>query len=470
MKIRNSNTRISCVCFLIFLVILIATSTFAQGSLERPPTVPINLSYFRIDFIQPGARPAGLGGAFIGAAQDETAAAINPAGLIYLKSAGASLHQRKARLRFKEPEGTPESESLNSTHNFHISNFDQSLVNVFLPVKKITLAIFRQVVFDARFNFETRQFLTTDSNTSTRFVLGGLGNFPGRKVDLDLEMVHDAFSIGYALSKRLSVGVAAKYSVLNFKLNEQLFLDPQVENGQAPRDNGAEIAYSITTVDDREAELSFTLGLMAKLMVDKLFLGAVWNLNPTFNLESDLILPEYKLTVENLSAESRSNNQFKLSVPDSYGFGLYYIANHRLRLTFDVVRIEYSDLLSGNDLNVVADDQPNAQGIFVDPDGQNDLTLDDAIEIHAGAEWLFKVPKLGLMPLRFGVFTNPGHRIHPISPNPDMRRLFPEAEDRVHFTFGLGVVLTSNLKFDGGIIVSPDGFEISGSTLLTVPL
>lgn len=446
-------------------ILVHSTCVFAQ----RPPTVPINLNYFRIEFIQPGARPAGLGGAFIGAAQDETAAAINPAGLIYLKSAGASLHQRKARLRFKEPEGTPESESLDSTHNFHISNFDQSLVTVFLPVKKITLAIFRQVAFDARYNFETRQFLTTNSNTP-RFVLGGLGNFPGRKVDLDLEMVHDAFSIGYAISKRLSIGAAAKNSVLNFKLNEQLFLDSQVENGQAPRPNGAASAYSITTVDDRETERGFTLGLMAKLIVDKLFVGAVWNLNPTFNLDSEVFLPEYKLTNETFSAESTKDNPFKLSVPDSYGFGLYYVANHRLRLTFDVVRIEYSDLLSGNDLNVVADDQPNAQGVFEDPDGQDDLTLDDVIEIHAGTEWLFKVPKLGLMPLRFGVFTSPGHRIYPVLLNPDLRRLFPEGKDRVHFTFGLGVVLTSNVKFDGSIIVSPDGFEISGSTLLNIPL
>jgi hypothetical protein len=38
---------------------------------QRPPAVSMDPRYFRVDFIIPGARPSGLAGAFIAAAQDE---------------------------------------------------------------------------------------------------------------------------------------------------------------------------------------------------------------------------------------------------------------------------------------------------------------------------------------------------------------------------------------------------------------
>ncbi len=451
-----------------FIVIAVGIVLFnpVSAAAQRPPTVPINLSYLRIDFIQPGARSSALGGAFIGAAVDETAAAINPAGLVYLKNAGASLHQRQARMKYKEPEGSLELPNLK--RNFHFNNFDQSLVTVFLPSKKITFALFRQVVFDVRYNFETRQFLTTDSNLDDRFLLGGLGNFPGRKVALDLEMVHDAFAFGFSFSKRLSLGIAVKTSSLNFKLHEQVFLNPLIASSTAPPDNSGEATYSVTTVDERATGLACIFGVLGKIIVDKLFAGAVLNLNPAFKLQSDIFLPLYQLGSQTLEAIRLRNQQFKLSVPDTYGLGLYYIANTRLRFTFDLIRIDYSDILSGNDLNVVVDDEPDAGGVFVDPDNQDDLQLDDAFEIHAGSEWLFKIPKLGLVPLRFGFYTNPGHRIHAANRDPDLNRLFSKPRDRVHFTFGMGIVLTGYLKFDGSIDFSEDGFQLNGSTLLTV--
>ncbi|MFQ6113492.1 MAG: OmpP1/FadL family transporter [bacterium] len=467
---KSPHSKFPSVCILILLSLMLPGTAFvfAQPP-QRPPIVPMNLSNLRIDFISVGARPAALGGAFIGAAQDETAAPINPAGLTYLKSVGVSLHQRRARFKFKEPERS--FDNPDAKRNFHTSNFDQSMVTVFVPVKKVTFAIFRQVVFDSRFNFETRQFLTIDPPLTTQQALGGLGNFPGRKVDLDLEMVTDALSVAFELSKRISIGVTGKISVLNFKLHEQTFLDPQVTNGQLPGDNSAETTYSITSVDERNTEQNFSVGFMGKLIVDKLFFGAVYNFNPSFNLKSTMFLPEYKIDSENLTlhAESPENTTFKLSVPDTYGFGFYYVASSQLRFTFDVVRVEYSDLLSGNDLNVVADDLINSQGAYEDPDRQPDLTIDDATEFHFGLEYLYKSPKLGLIPLRFGVFTNPDHRIYAAAADPDLKRLYPKARSRIHYTFGLGVVLTNNLKFDGSVGVSNDGFEIIGSTLISIP-
>ncbi len=456
----------------IFVCIFFFTPGLSFG--QRPPVPPINLSYFRVDFLQAGARSAALGGAFIGAAQDETAAPINPAGLTYLKSAGASLHQRVGNLDFEEPEGAVAAANRKTGFSSHI--FDQNLAVVFFPIKRFTFALLRQVGFDNRFAFETQQFLTTESLSTTRQLLGGLGNFPGRKVDLNLRLVNDGISVAYRISKRLSLGVTGKISVLNLRLNEQTFLDPLIAGGGSPGENRPENTYSITTIDERVTDPSFSFGVMSKIILDKLFVGAVLNLNPSFGLNSNIFLPEYKIGSQNFLAES-ANPEFKFSVPNSVGFGLYYVPKSSIRFTFDMVRVQYSDLLGDNDLNIIADDELNPEtGMYEDPDGRPDLTIDDATEFHAGIEFLvrprmsFVAKRFSLIPIRIGVHTNPGHRIYATGNNPDLKRLFPKAKDRVHFSFGTGFVLNSYLKFDGSITISADSFEFIASTLIALPL
>jgi len=441
--------------------------SFGSGYAQRPPTPAINLNYLRIDFIQPGARPAGLGGAFIAAAQDEMAAPINPAGLTYLKSAGASLHQRHVRNEFDEPQGSvgfPDGEA-----DFETISFDQTMAGIFVPVKRMTFAAFRNVAFDSRFNFETTQFLTTPDALTNRQVLGGLGNFAGRRVDLDLEMVNDGISAALKINRRLSIGVTGKISVLNFRLNEQAFLDPQIGVSRRSRGNIPETTYSITTIDERDVQTSFSFGFISNLLMDKLFLGGVVNLNPTFDLETNIFLPTYQVGTLTLPAATSEDRGFRMGVPDTYGFGLYYLAHNRMRFSFDVQQIQYTDLLIGNDLNIPTDDIIDESGTFVDPDGQPDLSIDDATQVHFGLEYLLKVPELGLIPFRFGIHTEPGHRIYAVGNNLDLRRLFPKQENKTHFSFGLGVVFSSHIKFDGSVDVSDRGLELFGSTLVSIP-
>ena len=366
--------------------VLNSSFVFAQ----RPPTSAINLSYLEIAFIRPGARPAAMGGAFMGAAQDETAAAINPAGLTYLKSAGASLNQRTF---------TRSRVAINPCCINTQKDVDQSMVAVFFPIKKFTFAYFRQIVFDSRPGRFFPQFLTKDSNLTTRQALGGLGNFPGVEFDQDVNMVNYSFALAYEISKRLSLGISVSASDLDVRMTEKAFLDPKVADGLTPRGNSTETTYSITIVEEPgdPVETSYSLGLMAKLIEEKLFFGAAINFYPTYHIDSNIFLPEYKVRTQTFAAESH-RMQFNLSVPDTYGFGLYFRATSRLNLTFDILKVEYSDLLSGNDLNVAADDEFNEQTeTYEDPDRQPDLTVEDATELHLGVEWLVKVQKLDFL-------------------------------------------------------------------------
>ncbi|MFQ5708788.1 MAG: OmpP1/FadL family transporter [bacterium] len=444
----------------------VESTTFAQTSIPRPPTVPVNLNFLRVDFIIPGARPSALGGAFIAAAFDETAAVINPAGLTFLTEPAASLHQRQARFEFKEPEGSPDHP--NGKKKITNNSFDQNMVNIVYPFKRFSFSTFRQVSVDSRFNFETRQFLTTEAPLDFQQKLGGLGNFPGRKVNLSLEVVNNGVAMAFKFSDNFSFGVSLKISELNINLTESKFLDPEITSKSGPVENSVENLYSVSSLDRAEPDPSFSFGFLGKLLFDRLFVGGVLNINPRFAVTNKIFLPEYRLGSLVFEAAEPENETFFFSIPDTYGLGFYYLASDRLRFSFDLLRIEYSDLLNGNDLNAVEDDVfVPVSGSYIDPDGEPDLTVDDVFEVHLGLEYLVKVPRLGFVPVRVGFHTDPGHRVYARKNDPDLRRLFPKAIDRVHFTFGLGFILNRNLKIDGSLNYAENGIEFIGSTLIT---
>lgn len=448
-------------CFhaLQFILISVAAVLFdpiAAAAQERPPALPLNLSYLRMDFILPGARQASLGGAFIGAAQDVTAAAINPAGLAYLRSVEATLHQRLGHHEFDVATGLGRDTKISVGNH----NFDQTLAGVFLPLKRLSFALFRQLAIDTYYNFETQQFLDTTFARTPEFTLGGRGNYAGRIVNFDFELVHDAFSVAFNASKALSVGLTVKNSTLNLNMNERLFLDPQVLNGEGPRTNSDTTLYSINTIHNRKNKFSYSLGLMSTILTDRLFFGAVVNFNPTYDLESNLYFPAYRLGASDLPAETMRPN-FDLSIPDSYGFGFYFLLNSRVRFSLDVQRIEYSDLLSGHRLDVL----PEFGG------ASRDITVSDGTHLHTGVEWLFIVPQLRLnVPMRFGAHLNPGHQVHRVNSEDEyLGRLYPDVGARLHLTFGAGFTF-KDLKFDSAIAASKDGYEFWASGLLTVPV
>ncbi len=449
----DSRNLLSATAFILSVACVLSSNfVFAQ----RPPTPGINLSYLEIDFIRPGARPAAMGAAFIGAAHDESAGLYNPAGLTFSRRPNVALH-----FRLFNQTGPAQSRS---------GDDDQFSVALILPIKRFRLAYSRHHLLNEELDFFNRQQLSIDSQLTARQVLGGLGNFPGKQVLLSLELVKDNWAIAYEVSKRLSVGFAMQHFILDMNFDDRTFLDPQIADGSPPRLNLAETTYSIVTSDWSAAyQLAPSIGFMANAIPDKLFVGAVANAGTRFSLVSRIFLPEYRSAFQTFDVETQFR-AFDFKIPDSYGLGVYYRAHGRLNLAFDLFRIEYSDILSGNDLNIAADDEFNEQlGIYEDADGRPDLTVEDATEVHVGIEWLVRIRKLGLLlPLRFGMYTDPGHRIHAVSENPDLRRLFPEADDRIHFAFGTGFVF-KNGKVDVAVDSAKGYSQIFLSWALTLP-
>jgi hypothetical protein len=110
-----------------------------------------------------------------------------------------------------------------------------------------------------------------------------------------------------------------------------------------------------------------------------------------------------------------------IEVPDSFGIGFAYRdPEGRLTVSFQWDRVEYSDI-------------PRSLSL-------DDQTMDDADELHLGAEYVF----LGTTPiiaLRLGTWLEPYHQMYATIDDPFMRALLPGGDDDVHFSAGLGLAM-----------------------------
>jgi hypothetical protein len=110
-----------------------------------------------------------------------------------------------------------------------------------------------------------------------------------------------------------------------------------------------------------------------------------------------------------------------IEFPDIYGLGFAYRdPDGRLTLSFQWDRIEYSDI---------------PQSLALD-----DQTIDDADELHLGAEYVF----LGSTPViavRLGAWLDPDHQMRATIDEPFIRALMPRGDDEVHFAAGIGVAM-----------------------------
>lgn len=300
MKYENSITS-SVILFAAFLYVLNPDAIFAQ---QRPPTPPIDFSYLELDFARPGARSAAMGGAFIGAALDETSVLYNPAGMTYVSRPTVSAHLRfyDRTNRFGRQDG----------------DFDQFTVGVVLPVKKLRFGYSRHQVFFIDTGYGSAQSLRLEPPLTTRQVMGGLGNFPGKGVNLGWQAFRDNFSLAFEVSKRVSVGLTLQGYSLALNILDLTFLDPTVADGQPPSENSPTSIYATTVVDYRwQSKLAGSIGVMVKLIPDRLFVGAVAAAGPAFDdVGSTTFLPEFHVGSQTFEPEFRGQN-LVFQVPDT---------------------------------------------------------------------------------------------------------------------------------------------------------
>lgn len=391
---------------------------------------------FQFSFQNPGARSSAMGGAFIGLADDATAAEANPAGLTILTKPEVSFEYRHTQydnkfLNSTNPFEPGQTEILSSNN---LQDTDQpSFLSVVFPSERLTVGFSRQEVLNVK----------GDINETLRLFVG-----PGVTVDFaslanaDEKVVNYNFSAAGKLSDSFSLGLSVRYSTLNWTSDVQNFA---IIGDQR-------LAAFQTNIDDSDSAVAYNFGALWKANAH-FSLGGVYKKNPKF-----------EITGVETGAIAQKPGPFNMvfKLPDTYGFGMAVKPNDNLTLSFDYQRIEYSDLLDGFEAGF---------NVFTDLLNNADITykIDDGNEFHVGTEFVVFLKSVPIA-LREGYYRRPSNSLVVDSLNPrfDASRplldaLFSAREDENHFTFGAGAVFGPNFQVDWALDLAntSDSFILS---------
>jgi long-chain fatty acid transport protein len=390
---------------------------------------------FEFSFVNPGARSGAMGGAFVGLADDATAAEANPAGLTILTKPEVSMEYRHSkndagRLNsFTTVQETGAGLSVLSDNTLEDLN-QLSFLAVVYPFKKSTFAFSRQ------------EFSQTKGGINDVFLLdvGGQQFLLGTTGTQDQKIVNYNFSFGTKLTEHFSAGATLRASTLDWNASVQ---------NVALIGNLTALIFR-TDLNDSDNAFAFNVGGL--YTAAHFSLGAVYKRNPRF-----------EVTEVESGPVSQKPGPFTnvLKVPDTFGVGGAVKPNDNITIVADVVRIQYSDLTT--DIEV-------GRNLLTASFTSNDITykINDAWDFHTGTEFVVFTGKVPVA-LRVGYYrkssssllvdTAPGLG----ASEQTLRSLFTEREDENHFTMGNGFVFGPHFQIDWSLDLAniTDSFVLS---------
>jgi long-chain fatty acid transport protein len=392
----------------------------------------------QFDFLAPGARSLALGGAFIAAADDATAAFTNPAGLAFIGRLEVSFEGRYRQVKTPYLAGGRVSGAITGRGPDTIStpvyardtdsHFGPTYIALMFPVKaRTTVTAYRHEVtaIDNAFFY---------SGAFQRSSFGGLTDDRGRDIPLggtrSVRIANYGASAGYQIVEdKLAAG--GGFSLYTFSLESRFARYGADLFG--PVDTS--IVSATATQDANDAAPGFNTGILWWPRRDLRF-AATYRKGPRFTFQQDDRLLA-------TGVEVVRSGQFK--VPDVFGAGASWRAVNAeagvLRLLADYDRVQYSQLKP---------DFINYQAIATKRESQ--LVIDDANEVHGGVEYrMLKWGKTAIsreLVFRGGAWLDPDHSVRYIPNNPPdevdplLSAMLPGGSDVVHYTFGAGVEVT----------------------------
>jgi long-chain fatty acid transport protein len=386
----------------------------APGLAQQSLQVPV-----QFDFLNPSARSLALGSAFVGLADDATAALVNPAGLVALSSKEVSIEGRYRR--FTQPflvagrlSGSPTGIGQDTLPGPVFDDIvDQSVGASFAsfvyPRRSLRLAAFRHELirvgqdFASIGVFQYPGFDTRDTGVAATRTLkidsyGGAVAYQLRHLWLGAGAMAQRFRLGFEFDR--------------FVARNNIF-DPPDPTAQVFRftQEGSDIG----------------LGLMAGAMVPlpKGKIGLAYKRGARVDFSSTAS----GLAVGNVSQTSSAT--FK--VPDTIAVGASaLVLNDTLLFTGEYTRVFHSQLRDQYVITMVNRGES--------ADRVANFTIADSNEVHVGVEYIIPGPRHP--GIRAGFWYDPDHSVH-FRPTPandplDERiaAMLSSGKDQYHYTFG----------------------------------
>lgn len=368
-------------------------------------------------FNNPGARANAMGGAFIGLADDATAAYTNPAGLTVLTKPEVSVEYKAGKYTTKimDRVGTTEYDKNASGLSF---------ISYAYPAKNTTITIFRHQLMNAKADFLWHEKDTGDPNPAN-----WRNNDSHANIDTQINTI--GLGLGTKLHDRFSLGLSVGLAQLDYKSTLQRYRDDGTGT-MVP--NEKEVS---NCTDNAE---QYTLSLLWNV-AGELNLGMVYRQGPKFTISRTAY--EYDALANGgwgswTSIRSISETEFK--VPDVYGLGLSYRLAPNLTMAADANYVKYSQLIA----EFVGDVNNSFQ--YSQMDGFN---LDDEWEFRLGMEYVLDVASAPLA-LRCGYYFRPDHRVYYTGSTERVNAgnyLTKDKDDHIG-SLGVGFLINPNLQID----------------------
>ena len=429
---------------LLAMAALIAVPLFAQN------TDIESLSGLQFNFGNPGARSLGMGGAFLGLADDASAAEANPAGLTILRKPEVSIEGRNyLEQQVLTTTGTY-PDLVRTGFNNYSSRMEVTFASIVAPLgANFTIGGYYHEPLrnsGAGAVLPTRDSLTGELKTDVPvayFAPGSSGPISLAECQAIVDQTGDPQSclritikpfVTAVDIKEQTYGIAGAWRMGNFSIGAtgryQRFTEQSLTLRLNPQtfkfDSASVQATSDPNVFSPRQEHDITWAAGVKWAPsDKFSLGGVYKKGATFNAPVFESFPE--TGIDNFSPVAQTQFHF----PDVYGAGVSLRPIPVLTLNLDAVRVTYSHL-TDKFVSTISALQPIS----------TNFQADDVTEIHAGAEYFFstKVP----FALRAGYWRDPAHSLAwrgPLNGVDEIAAgiLFPEGKAQNHYSVGAGL-------------------------------
>jgi long-subunit fatty acid transport protein len=339
-----------------------------------------------------GARALGMGGAFIGVADDATAASWNPAGLIQLEKPELSIvGEYFSRSDEFSSDQHPEIDNTADVDDFNLNYF--SATYPFHFYRNMVVSINYQRLYDFKRSFDYR-FDFSDA---------GLDVMQDKSFDQDGFLGALGFAASIEIIPKLSFG-----ATLNIWTDQLLWdngWDAKFSEGAVGTLAGSPVTINTKIKDD----YSEFRGINANF-------GLLWNINQYFTLGGVIKTP-FKASLKHefsfdqvqtfgapvntvITSQENFTENVDLYMPLSYGAGLAVRFSDVFTMDIDVYRTDWSDFF-------LKDGQGNK---FSPIDGRpkSESNVKDTTQVRIGGEYLFISQKNNIIvPLRAGLFYDP---------------------------------------------------------------
>jgi long-subunit fatty acid transport protein len=430
-------------------VFLVAACSLIALPMAAQNTDIESLSGLQFNFGNPGARSLGMGGAFLGLADDASAAEANPAGLTILRKPEVTVEGRN----FQEQQVFTTSGTFPDLQRTAFSHYSQRIdatfASVVYPFKHFTLGAYYH---EPLRNEGTGQVVPV-RNQFTGEIKTDVPNF---FLPVDTNGNPTGGPITAAQCQKLPTFGCLEYTILPFlssvKIQEKTF-------GLAAAFQVGKFSFGATARSQRFNETAYTFRVtptfdfssisaqgtsdirnnndVAKDVKGITFAGGFkWAPNDKFSI-GGVYKQGAKFAAPTFASTETTNFQYvkvadtTFHIPDVYGIGVSVRPIPVLTLNADAVRVTYSNLVD-NFVSINSDVRK------IDKAYQ----ASDALEIHLGGEYFFstKIP----LAFRAGVWRDPQHAVTyrgPLTNSAEVAAavLFPETKSLTHVSVGGGL-------------------------------